>query len=358
MRTLIAPRLVVSLLAVALPAAGCIEAESGDSQAGESDRADSWGGSAGGNFYDCSTEIRDARTGKTWRYDTSWFNNTIDKHRIWVSQNDGTTITGYPPLELRKLGTDTWQDPQGKVTLKLQQNGANKTIVVTHHSIGLVTAASRGSCEQVAPSLDGAELHSFFYGGRSVLDGKWRAIAAAGEPVASEPHVSFEFDMAQPPSDPYKDSIGFITFQRRCDFVTHSDLMTAGSSMTPSAPLGRLGNVGTILGFKFLVTQLIELGRCALDDDGWIDQTLTAQFMLFGKNNAKRYASQKLVAACGQGADSLYMVVQAAGSYNPQAVACMSILRRPGDNNTYLRIKAASAEWNADPSAWITFIRE
>lgn len=97
--------------------------------------------SASDIYYNCGNSLP-KQGSDDWSYQTSTFNNTTQNIAVTVNKN-GSPVTD--PVILNKAATDTWSD-NSKLTVRLIQNGANKSVRIDHHSLNRTAPVESGGC--------------------------------------------------------------------------------------------------------------------------------------------------------------------------------------------------------------------
>lgn len=309
-------------------------------------------------FYRCVTASEQG--GTRWTYQTSFVNNTRQRIQVYIYARSGSQRpNAYGPLYLNKIGTDLWKDAAGKITLRLVQKGAGKSIRVFHNSINLLASEANGWCStvDVTRNIDPQYAHDFFYGGRLIVSGYWKFLAVNDQLIDSETAYGFSYRQAYE-SNPSRMTGGSMDLYRRCNPIatpTYQPVVTGANQRA----------LNTLQGFvdaKFLIEQIIELYRCVRNrDDLLIPITRSYRAYMwnvggdFGIIRNRPHVPSSFLSACGTSTTTLFVeVLDDQG--RPATLSCMQIFS-PSAQTSYMRMKAYSLNGGGE-SPWATFMKD
>ena len=321
-----------------------IETESESADVGT--KADAWGGAAARVFYQCQTATIRAGTQDTWRYKTSLFNNTVPSVIVWVSRESGQTIDEYPPLVANKIWTDTFSS--GRVTVKLVQKGAGKSIDVTHHTLGQTASSQNGWCSRVdVPASTGYALHDFYYSTMSWASRTWTFVnagtALVNLPVSPQMTLHIPFN-----SNPSQAVWGSLRMATPCSPII--DLSGPEGSIAGGTSPGAERVKGFFAAID-LVTKAWRAYECA-QNGGYEDSYLPVYAQL-GASGLPGVPSTFLD-SCGRGRSTMYLTYR-----GPSSTSLMCVIGYKGlsGNRDYLRVRAINAT-TVRMSDWMTVVAQ
>lgn len=312
-------------------------------------------------YHECITATFNGST--KWTYKTNFLNNTRQTIAVYVYQHDGrSTPRAFGPLFLNKIGTDLWKEPNGKMTLRLVQKGAGKSIRVYHNSVRLLASDANGWCKTVDPvqGLSSEHRHDFFYGSRSRVNGFWRFLAVGGELVDAETPYGFTFS-EQHESTPAKQTVGTMGSYRRCNPISTPTYQPPVTGTRARA----LSLLQLALDAVDLVSQSVELYRCTQAQDHVIPTRRLYRGYLWNQrgrftNRTRPRVSDSFLSACGTGNDTYFLEVDD-GTGHRNSILCIQMFT-PHTGASYMRTKGYYVGPNPSASGretpWATFVKE
>lgn len=341
-------RIITALVAFSCATACVADDEMDAEDTAESavdDKADTWGGAAARVFYQCETATIRAGTQDTWRYKTSLFNNTSPSVVVWVSRESSGNVDEFPPFVVNKIGTDTFSDR--RVTVKLVQKGAGKSIQVTHHSVGHTASAQNGWCGRVeVPAPSGYRTHDFFYGTLSWASRTWTFVNAGSSLVnlPVSPRMTLDIPHNSNPNQPVW---GTLRMSTPCSPII--DLTNPVGSIAGGTSPG----AERVNGFFSALDLVLKAWRAyeCVQNGGYEDSYLSVRAQL-GASGLPAVPTAFLD-GCGRSNSTMYVTYR-----GPSSTSLMCVLGYEGQsagNRDYLRIRAINAT-QVRMSDWMTVV--
>ena len=352
---------VIAELEALAAASAADDTEIGDAVLdGKADRASSI-------YHECITATYSGST--KWTYKTNFINNTRGTIEVYVYQYSGGTARAFGPLRLNKIGTDLWKEPSGKMTARLVQKGAGKSIRVFHNSVNLLASEANGWCKTVDPlsSISLESQHDFFWSGRGILNGTWRFLAVDNQLVDAETPYGLSFEERWQ-NNPEKPSYGTMGSYRRCNpIATHYYTPPAGSR-TPTQYVRPGSRVPSVFGAIQLAFDLIGIGfqaaelyTCRNNENMLIPTTSAYTGYLWerggdlGVFRNRPHLPASFLQACGTG-DKTYFVEPANGSGGSDSVLCIQVFDT-GVGEAYIRTRGVNIR-SREQTDWAILVRD
>lgn len=315
--------------------------------------------------YDCVTSTIDSN-GKKWTYKVGFISNLQPSVSLLISSsqsiNGKNQTENFGSISLNKIDTDTFSD-RHKATVKLIQNGANKSIEVSHHSKNLLARKENGWCRTLQLSENQPEQGSVptytIQKASSViaLNGLWQPDTLLNPQQGS--YLKFDANMGW--ANTRDQILGQIGFQGVCNHLIDlgANEYTAGKAFNTPETSSRLLALLDAIG---IFVELYRGFRCAQNPNLRIERMGLIYWKSIDWEREPIYVGTahdpKLkFKLCADRVGSKFLVGELiAGDYSPTGYLCIKHYPTTGNTREFIEVKAVD-KTGLNGSDWLRFTK-